>query len=82
MGVFLGSEGKIVGYPLAIWTRINDNQDLSPPQRTLCVVGRLGKKKKRARGERGEGEIEKRGSHLFSLPIVPRALFFFFFLFF
>ena len=28
---------------------------LSPPQRPLCVVGRLGRKKKRARGERWEG---------------------------
>ena len=42
---------------------------LSPPQRPLfvvgrglCVVGRLGRKKKRARGAR------------FPLPIVPRAL--------
>ena len=31
---------------------------LSPPQRPLCIVGRLGRKKKRARGA----------------PIVPRAL--------
>ena len=34
---------------------------LSPPQRFLCVVGRLGRKKKRARGERLEGRREKRG---------------------
>ena len=41
--------------------------------RPLCVVGRLGRKKKRARGARREGEREKRGSRLFPLPIVPRA---------
>ena len=34
---------------------------LSPPQRFLCVVGWLGRKKKRARGERLEGRREKRG---------------------
>ena len=33
---------------------------LSPPQRPLCVVGRLGRKKKRARGARWEGGGEKR----------------------
>ena len=31
---------------------------LSPPQRPLCVVGRLWRKKKRARGARWEGERE------------------------
>ena len=34
--------------------------NLSPPQRTLCVVGGLGRKKYRARGARWEGEREKR----------------------
>ena len=47
---------------------------LSPLQRPLCVVGRLGRKKKRARGVRLEGGREKRGSCLFALPIVSRAL--------
>ena len=40
----------------------------------LCVVGRLGRKKKRARGARYEGEKEKRGSRLSPLPIFPCAL--------
>ena len=35
---------------------------LSPPQRSLCIVRRLGRKKKRARRAR------------FPIPIVPRAL--------
>ena len=48
---------------------------LSPPQRPLCVVGRLGRKEKRERGTRWEGEREKGGLfRLFPLPIVPRAL--------
>ena len=47
---------------------------LSPPQRPLCVVGRLGRKKERARVARWEGERENRGYRLFPLPIVPRAL--------
>ena len=47
---------------------------LSPPKRSLCVMGRLGRKKKRARGERWKGGREKRGFRLFPLPIVPRAL--------
>ena len=47
---------------------------LTPPQRPLCVVGRLGRKKKRARGAGWEGDREKRGSCLFPLPIVPRAV--------
>ena len=34
--------------------------NLSPPQRPLCVVGGLGRKKYRARGARWEGEREKR----------------------
>ena len=34
---------------------------LSPPKRPLCVAGRLGRKKKKARGARWEGEREKRG---------------------
>ena len=47
---------------------------LSPPQRLLCVVGRLGRKKKRVSGARWEGEREKRGS-LF--PLSPACLLFF-----
>ena len=47
---------------------------LSPPQRPLCVVGRLGRKKKRARRAGWEGGREKRGSRRCPLPIVPRAL--------
>ena len=46
-------------------------QALSPPQRPLCVVGRLERKKKRARRVRWEGEDR---SLLFLLLIVPRAL--------
>jgi len=34
---------------------------LSPPRRPLCVAGRLGRKKKKARGARWEGKREKRG---------------------
>ena len=34
---------------------------LSPPQGPLCVVGRLGRNKKEARGARWEGGREKRG---------------------
>ena len=45
---------------------------LSPPQRPLCVVERLGRKKERTLRARWEGEREKRG--LFSLPIVPCEL--------
>ena len=40
-------------------------------------MGRLGRKKKRARGARWEGGREKGGSLRFPLPIVPRALFIF-----
>ena len=47
---------------------------LSLPERPLCVMGRLGRKKKRTRGERWEGGREKRVFRLFPLPIVPRAL--------
>ena len=47
---------------------------LSPTQRPLCVVGRLGRKKKRAGGARWEGGREKRGSRRFPLPIVPHVL--------
>ena len=46
-----------------------------PPQRPFCVVGRLGRKKKKARRARWEGEREKRG--LFPLPSsLARFLFF------
>ena len=41
---------------------------------SFCVVGRLGRKEKRALGARWEGEREKRDSCLFPLPIVPGAL--------
>ena len=41
-------------------------QNLSTSQRPLCVVGRLGRKKKKARGARWEGEREKRGLFPFS----------------
>ena len=41
---------------------------------SFFVVGRLGRKEKRALGARWEGEREKRGSCLFPLPIVPCAL--------
>ena len=52
---------------------------LSPPQRPLCVVGRLGRaKKERARGTMGRGKREERLPRLFPLPIVPRALSIFF----
>ena len=49
---------------------------LSPPQRPLCVVGRLGRKKKRARGARWEGGRENRGFSPF--PIASRTLSIFF----
>ena len=38
---------------------------LSPPQRPLCIVGRLEKRKTKARGEQWEGEKKKRGFPLF-----------------
>ena len=41
---------------------------------SFCVVGRLGRKEKRALGARWEGERGKRSSRLFPLPIVPGAL--------
>ena len=50
---------------------------LSTPQRPLNVVGRLGRKKQRARGARWEGGREKRDSRLFPLPIVPPRAFYF-----
>ena len=53
---------------------LGGGRGLSPPQRPLCVVRRLGRKKKRARGAPWEGEKEKRGSRLFPLPIFPCAL--------
>ena len=52
--------------------------NLSPPQRPLCVVGGLGRKKYRARGARWEGEREKRSlsfNVLFSHRS-PRAFYF------
>ena len=53
------------------------NHFLSPPQRPLCVVGRLGRKKKRARGARWEGGREKRGPPFPSSHRPPRAFYFF-----
>ena len=50
---------------------------LSPPQRPLCVVGRLGRKKKRARGARWEGGREKRGPPFPSSHRPPHAFYFF-----
>ena len=48
---------------------------LSLPQRPFCVVGRLGREKKKARGARWKGQREKRG--LFPLPSsLARFLFF------
>ena len=50
---------------------------LSPPQRPLCLVGRLGRKKKRARGARWEGGRENRGFSPFpSSHRPPRAFHF------
>ena len=51
--------------------------ELSPPQRPLCVVGRLGRKKKRVRGARWEGE---RAPAVSLFPSSP-ACFLFFLLF-
>ena len=45
---------------------------LSPPQRPLCIVGRLEKGEKKARGGQWKGEREE--ARFFPLPIVPRAL--------
>ena len=45
---------------------------LSSPRRPLCIVGRLEKRKKKARGGQWEGEREE--ARIFPLPIVPRAL--------
>ena len=44
---------------------------LSPPQRPVCLVGRLGRKKKKARQRRWEEQRKGRG--FFPLPIAPRA---------
>ena len=53
---------------------------LSPPQRSLCVVGRLGREKKKARRTQWElGQREKRGLRLlpfFSSQRPPRAFYF------
>ena len=54
---------------------------LSPPQRPVCVVGRLGRKKKRARGARWEGEEKTeafRRFFAFSVFPSPPARFLFF----
>ena len=50
-------------------------QNLSTSQRPLCVVGRLGRKKKKARGARWEGEREKRGLFPFPIFICTRSFF-------
>ena len=47
---------------------------IPPPQRPLCVVGRLGRKKKTARRVQWEGERENRGSRLFPFLIFLGAL--------
>ena len=51
---------------------------LSPPQKPLCLVGRLGRKKKSARGTMGRGKRELR-IFAFSLFPSPPARFPFFF---
>jgi len=52
---------------------------LTPSQRHVGVVGRIGRKKKKARGARWEGEREKRGLFPpFRSSLVPRALSIFF----
>ena len=53
------------------------NQSLSSAQSPLRVVGRLGRKKRRARGMMGRGKREdwKKGFSLF--PSSPRAFYFF-----
>ena len=54
---------------------------LSPPPRPVCVVGRLGRKKKRARGARWEGEEKTeafRRFFAFSVFPSPPARFLFF----
>ena len=43
---------------------------LSPPQRPVCLVGRLGRKKKKAR----DGKSKERERGFFPLLIAPRAL--------
>ena len=53
---------------------------LSPPQRLFCVVGRLGRKKKEARGTMGRGKREERLLPLPSSRRSPRAFYVFFFL--
>ena len=53
-------------------TSSKTTHSLSPPQRPLCIVGRLEKRKKKARGGQWEGEREE--VSFFPLPIVSRAL--------
>ena len=50
-------------------------QNLSPSQRPLCVIGRLRRKIKKARGARWEGEREKRGLFPFPIVICTRSIF-------
>ena len=50
-------------------------QNLSPSQRPLCVIGRLRRKIKKARGARWEGEREKRGLFPFPIVICARSIF-------
>ena len=51
---------------------------LSPPKRSLCVMGRLGRKKKRARGgTMGRGKREERFSPVPSSHRPPRAFYVF-----
>ena len=50
-------------------------QNLSPPQRPLCVHKEAGEREKRKRaGDDGKGKEKKRDSHLFSFPIFPSVL--------
>ena len=50
-------------------------QTLSPPQRPLCVVGRLGRKKRERAGHDGKGEERREPFPPSHRP--PRAFYFF-----
>ena len=49
----------------------------SPPQRPLCVVGRLGREKERARWARWEGEREQKAPAFSLFPSFPARFLFF-----
>ena len=57
------------------WWRTYLNE-LSPPQRPLCVVGRLGRREKKARGARWEGERERAPAFSLFPSSSARLLFF------